>query len=285
MNFVQRGLRKSLILQTAHPLLTLFIALTLTGLSIFYTITNLGFQTSEIQLISPKHRLIQLSEQLDQFEDLDSFVVAIENKETSRSLKFLHGLAFQLERDRENYTQVFYRIDPNLFRPWALLYLEKKDLLTLCDNLQEHRPFIENLSQSPTLTNFFRQINEEMASRMVGELFTGFLDEKKSDVEKEPLDLDFLIQTLREMKDWLDGDTSFHSSWETFFTKNSWEQASEEGYFWTGNKRYLLLFVTPRKVESSFTGSYNSRKPSGRRLHRGEPIFPISRWASLGKGL
>ena len=284
MNFVQRGLRKSLILQTAHPFLTLFIALTLAGLSIFYTVTNLGFQTSEIQLISPKHRLIQLSEQLDQFEEFDSFVVAIENKEPSRSLKFLHGLASQLERDRENYIQVFYRIDPNLFRPWVLLYLEKKDLLTLCDNLQEHRPFIENLSQSPTLTNFFRQINEEMASRMVGELFTGFLDEKKSDVKKEPLDLDFLIQTLREMKDWLDGDTSFHSSWETFFSKNSWEQASEEGYFWTGNKRYLLLFVTPRKVESSFTGSYNSLKALRQAIAQRRTDFPDIQVGVTGQG-
>jgi hopanoid biosynthesis associated RND transporter like protein HpnN len=260
MNWVQRGLQKILMVETAIPFLTLFVALAVSGLSIFYTVGHLGFLTSQMQLISPKHRLMQLSEAIDQFEDFDTFVVAIENKDTSRSLKFLHALASPLERDRENYVQVFYRIDPNLFRPWALLYLEKKDLHTLCDNIQEHRSFIQNLSQSPSLPNFFRGINEEMATRMVGELFTGFLDERERGPQKEPLDLEFLIQTFRGMKDWLDGDTSFHSSWESFFTKKSWNRASEEGYFWTENKRYLLLFVTPRKAGESFAQSYNSLK-------------------------
>jgi predicted RND superfamily exporter protein len=273
MNLVQRGLRRILVVETAIPFLTLFVALAVGGLSILYTVRNLEFQTSQKQLISPEHRLVQLSEAIDQFEDFDTFVVAIENKETSRSLKFLYALASQLERDPENYIQVFYRIDPNLFRPWALLYLGKKDLHTLCENIQEHRPFIENLSQSPSLTNFFRLVNEEMASRMVGELFTGFLDKKEPGSKKEPFDLGFLIQTFREMKDWLDGDTLFHSSWESFFTKKSWD-TSEEGYFWTENRRYLLLFVTPKKVSKSFAKSYHSLKALREVIAQKQADFP-----------
>jgi hopanoid biosynthesis associated RND transporter like protein HpnN len=273
MNLVQRGLRRILMVETAFPFLTLFLALAVSGLSIFYTVRNLEFQTSQKQLISPKHRLLQLSEVIDQFENLDTFVVAIENKETSRSLKFLEVLASRLEGDRANYVQVFYRIDPKLLRPWALLYLGKKDLLTLCDNIQEHRHFIQNLAQSPSLVNFFRQINQEMASRMVGELFTGFLEEKGSTGDKEPLDLTFLIQTLQEMKDWLDGDTSFSSSWESLLTKKSWN-ANEEGYFWTENKRDLLLFVTPKKVGKSFAKSYNSLKALREAIAREQKDFP-----------
>jgi hopanoid biosynthesis associated RND transporter like protein HpnN len=273
MNFIQRGLRKVLVLETAHPRITLFVALVLVALSILYTVRGLGFLTSQKQLISPKHRLLQLSEAMDRFENLDTFVVAIENKETSRSLKFLEALASRLEGDRANYVQVFYRIDPELLRPWALLYLGKKDLRTLCDNIQEHRHFIQNLAQSPSLVNFFRQINQEMASRMVGELFTGFLEEKESTGSKEPLDLTFLIQTLQEMKDWLDGDTSFSSPWESFLTKKSWN-ANEEGYFWTENKRELLLFVTPRKVGKSFAKSYNSLKALREAIVREQKDFP-----------
>ena len=252
MNLVQRVLQKILITQTSYSLLTLFVAGILAALSIFYTVTHLGFLTSQKELISPSHRLMKLSEQMDQFENLDTFVVAIENHDASRSLKFLHALVQGLEADREHYCQIFFRMDPKLFRSWALLYLEREDLLTLRRNIQEHRSLIENLAQSPSLTNFFRQINQEMTSTMVEELFTGFLEEK-SGSKSEPVNLDFLIRVLREMKEWLDGGTSLVSPWKSFFTKQSWEDTSEEGYFWTEKKHYLLLFVTPRKIGSSFT--------------------------------
>ncbi|MGB7572389.1 MAG: MMPL family transporter [Thermodesulfobacteriota bacterium] len=258
MNWVQKGLRKVLIVVTSRPLLTLCVALALAVLSIFYTVTNLGFLTSQKQLISPSHRLMKLSEQMDQFEDLDTFVVAIENQNPSRSLKFLHALAPRLEADRDHYHQIFFRVEPKLFKRWALLYLEKKDLLTLRDSLHEYRDLIQKIVQSPTLTDLFRQINQEMTSRMVGELFTGFLEEKSPEDGKEPLNLDFLIGVLREMKEWLDGDASLVSPWESFLTKQSWALTAEEGYFWTGNRHYLLLFVTPRKMGSSFTTGQES---------------------------
>lgn len=258
MNWVQKGLRKVLIVVTARPLLTLCVALALAVLSIFYTVTNLGFLTSQKELISPSQRLMKLSEQMDQFEDLGGFVVAIENQNPSRSLKFLHTLVPRLEADREHYHQIFFRVEPKLFKRWALLYLEKKDLLTLRDSLHEYRGFIQNIVQSPTLTDLFRQINQEMTSKMVGELFTGFLEEKSTEDGKEPLNLDFLIRVLREMKEWLDGDASLVSPWESFLTKQSWGMTSGEGYFWTENKRYLLLFVTPRKMGNRFTEGQES---------------------------
>jgi hopanoid biosynthesis associated RND transporter like protein HpnN len=258
MNWVQKILQKVLIVVTARPLLTLCVALALAVLSIFYTVTNLGFLTSQKELISPSHQLMKLSEQMDQFEDLGGFVVAVENQNPSRSLKFLHALAPRLEADREHYHQIFFRVEPKLFKRWALLYLEKKDLLTLRDSLHEYRGLIQNIVQSPTLTDLFRQINQEMTSRMVGELFTGFLEEKSTEDRKEPLNLDFLIRVLREMTEWLDGDASLVSPWESFLTKQSWGVTSEEGYFWTENRRYLLLFVTPRKMGNRFTQGQES---------------------------
>jgi len=274
MNLVQQGLRKGLILQTKHPLHILLVALALTTLSIFYTVRNLGFQTSQKQLISPKHRLMQLSDRLDQFEDFDTFVVAIESRDPSRSLEFLHALLPLLEKDRGNYLEVFYRMDPKHFKPWALLYLKKKDLLDLGDNLQEHQTFIRSLVESPTLTNFFRQINDEMASKMVGELFTGFLDEKSSKGDEKPMDLDFLIRTLREMEEWLKGGNSFASPWGSLLTKKSWDKESEEGYFWTEKKHYLLLFVTPAKKEGGFSKASHSLTALRKAVAETQATFP-----------
>ena len=72
-------LRKILVVQTTFPLLTLLTALGLAAFSVLYTVRNLEFQTSQKDLISPKERLIQFAEQVDQFDQLDSFVVAVES--------------------------------------------------------------------------------------------------------------------------------------------------------------------------------------------------------------
>ncbi len=249
-------LGKILIAQTTRPRLVFSFALLLAAASVWYTVENLGFQTSQKDLISPKERLIQLADQVNQFEQLDSFIVVIESRDPGRSLSFLRALAPRLKEDKENYREVFYRVDPEQFRRWALLYLDAKDLRALRDNLKEHRQFIKEISKTPTLNNFFEQINQEMASKMVGELFTGFLTEASPKGAQEPLDLDFLIQTLKGMKGFLDGATNYVSPWDSLFTRTVQDE-SEEGHFWTKGKKYLLLFVTPTKKDD-FAGSQHS---------------------------
>jgi uncharacterized protein len=252
MNIVQRLLIKILNAQILHPRLFLVVAMALCGLSILYTVMNLQFWTSQRALISQENRLVQLAEQADQFSDFDTFVVAIENKDRRRSLEFIRALAPRLEADHQHFVEVFWRIDPEQFKPWALLYLKENDILSLYDNLREHDTFIRNFVQSPGLTTFFDQLNNEMAERMVGELFTGFLDSEKPQ-DRRPMDLQFLISVLHEMKDRLHGQTSFTSPWGSFFANGRADDESEEGYFWTENKQYLLLFVTPGQAAGGFS--------------------------------
>ena len=266
-------LKKFLNIQTAFPLLTFLVALALAALSILYTVRNLEFRTSQKDLISPKERLIQLAEQVNQFEKLDSFIVVMESRDPRRSLKFLQTLVPRLEADKGNYREIFYRVDPERFKPWALLYLDRKDLNTLADNLKEHRRFLEEMAKSPTLINFFEQINQEMASKMVGELFTGFLDKASPESSKEPLDLDFLIRALREMKGSLDGDEHFTSPWGSLLTKESFGNDPEEGYFWTKNKHYLLLFVTPTTT-LDFAGTRHSLAALRKTIAQLQANFP-----------
>lgn len=273
INPVHWLLRKILFVQTAFPLLTFLVALVLAVLSILYTVRNLEFQTSQKDLISPKERLIQLAEQVNQFEQLDSFVVVMESQDTRHSLQFLQSLVARLESDKKNYLEIFYRVDPRRFKPWALLYLDQKDLDSLGEKLQEHRDFFEGLKNSPTLNNFFEQINQEMASRMVGGLFTGFLDQPSPGASKEPFDLDFLIRVLKEMKKSLDGDGHFASPWGSLLLKGSLEDDSEEGYFWTKDKRYLILFVTPTKKDD-FAGSLHSLTALRKTIAQVQATFP-----------
>ncbi len=273
INPVHWLLEKILFVQTAFPLLIFLVALALAALSILFTVRNLQFQTTQKDLISPKERLVQLKAQVDQFELLDSFVVVIESQAPHRSLKFLKSLVPHLEDDKKNYLEIFYRVDPKRFNPWALLYLDRKDLLAFAENLREHREFFEKLRKSPTLNNFFEQINQEMASKMVGELFTGFLNQPPAGASTEPFNLDLLIRVLREMKRSLDGDNHFNSPWGSLLIAKSFGDDSEEGYFWTKNKRYLVLFITPTKSHD-FAGSRQSLTAMRKTIAKVQPQFP-----------
>ncbi len=251
MNILQRLLKKILGAQISYPWLFLFGAAALTALSIIYTVMNLQFWTSQRDLISQDNRLMQLADRADQFSDYDTFVVAIQNDDTQRSLQFIRALGPRLRADY-HFSEVFWRIDPVQFKPWALLYLTEKDLLTLSENLKEHESFIRNFSRAPGLLTFFDQLNNEMAQRMVGQLFTGYL-ERDTAQNDNPLDLQFLINVLVQMKARLQGQTSFVSPWGSFFAGSGAFDESEEGYFWTENKKYLLLFVTPGEAGKGFS--------------------------------
>lgn len=256
MNPVQLILKKLLTLVTWRPALTVTLVFALAALSSVYTTRHLGFETSQRDLISPENRLIQLAATIDQFDDKDNFIVAVENTDTARSLAFLHALVPRLQKDKEHIAEVFYRIDPKALRQWALLYLERKDLTTLRANLEEHRDFIRRLAAAPGLTEFFHLINDEIAAAMVGELFTGFLHDEPQKDQAEPFDLSFLLHSLASMDAFLQGKP-FHSPWGYLFSDGSWDE-QKEGYFWTENKHFLLIFVTPVEEGEGFNNSQAS---------------------------
>ena len=242
---IRRLLHKILILQVSHPLATLICASALAVLSVVFTLLYLGFESSQSALVAEDNRFMRLLQQSERFSDLDAFVIAIENTDTSRTLRFVRKLLPALESDREHYEQVFARIPPARFRPWALLYLNERELTELGASVRAHGDFLKSIVESPGLVTFFRQINSQMATAMVGELFTGFLGEKTNEGEDLQMDVGFLVQFLRQMKASAEGAPSYSSPWRSFFVKDGWREEAEEGYFWTEDRRYLLVFVRP----------------------------------------
>ena len=109
----------------------------------------------------------------DRFSNLEGFVVAVENHDARRTVEFARELATRLQADHEHYKQVFARVDPASLRRWALLYLDEKELMGLRENLREHSAFIQALAKSPGLPVLFEEINNEMATGMVGQAFHG----------------------------------------------------------------------------------------------------------------
>ncbi|HIJ76257.1 MAG TPA: MMPL family transporter, partial [Deltaproteobacteria bacterium] len=110
---------------------------------------------------------------------------------------------------------------------------------------------VHKMAVNPDLLNFFKLVNQDMASRMVGEFFTGFLDEKVTPEdpgkETKPLDLEFLIKVLDGCSGYLSGTQKYVSPWSSFFKSGAWD-LEKEGYLWEGKKKLLIAEVMPSQV-------------------------------------
>ncbi len=237
--------------QSSHARLVVLAALILASVSIAFTVGNLKFETRQRALLSQEDRLVQLLERVDRYSDLDGFVIAVENRDTRRTIDFVKYVAPKIEADRQHFADVFVRIDPAAFRPWALLYLDEKELFDLRDALGEHRDIIRTMARSPGVVAFFEALNNEMASRMVEALFTGFLDEDRG--EGAPMDLRFLIELLKQIKGELHGSGASASTWGGFFSKEGFDEETA-GYSWTEGNKYLLVLVTPAPTKKELVG-------------------------------
>jgi hypothetical protein len=219
------------------------IALTmiLGALAAYYSYQNLSMKTSRDELISTDQHLIRLSREVDrQFGVLDNLVVVVENTDLSRSIQFAEALAGELRQYPHNFRDIFYRVDPEKFKKWALLYLEQKELVKLKENLWEHRRELEALAADPRLGRFFLVVNEEITRTMIGELFTGFL---RPEEETKIPNLDLLQSTLQQLEFHLTGKDSYTSPLKSIFLGEITE-FGQEGYFLTENDQYLLFLVT-----------------------------------------
>lgn len=247
-----------------RPRIVLALALLSALLAFVYSSRHMGVQTDQLELISPDHPLIELSDRVDIFKsDGNALIVVIEAPTPDRALSFLRALVPRIEADTEHFASVFYRVDPDLFKDWALLYLDRDDLLELRDTLREYSEMLHELARHPSVPAFLALVNEEMTRRMVGELFTGFLDEGKSPNEsrngREGMNLEFLIHALQGLANYLTGTPSYISPWSSFFTRGQLD-LEYEGYFWEGQKRFLIVSVIPKKKKGTLTRAEDALK-------------------------
>ncbi len=228
----------------------IFLALVLAGASVYYTLTHLTVSTSRKDLISSNKSLIQRSDRIDQaFGGRDGLVVVVENVKRSQSVRFADALAVELRRYPEQFPGLFYRLNPNNFKPWALLYPEVADLQKLKSNLSSQKKLLTGLAADARLVTFYDLVNNQIAQAMIGQVFTGFLEEEK---KEELPDVTLLNATLRQLELSLQGDHPYASPFQAFFPGGI-SDLSEEGYFFTDNDRFLMILVTPRP------GSYTTK--------------------------
>ncbi len=236
-----------------RPYLILGLASALCAACVVYTVSNLDFQTAQLDLISPKDPLIRLTEQVRPFQAKDTFTGVIQARTPHRAVAFLEALGQRIQEDPRHFKDAFFRVDPESLRPWALFYLEKQELQRIKERMDRYPTLIHGLAHRPDLTGFLESVNAEMASRMVQAMFTDFLKlpEGEKSESSGPMDLGFLVQTLTGILSYMDGRPEYVSPWATFLEGDVWDRELE-GYFWAAEKRFLLFFVTPRREKETF---------------------------------
>ena len=83
----------------------------------------------------------------------------------------------------------------------------------------------------------------------------------------------------------LGGKALFTSPWRSLFAEGPFADESEQGYFWTGDKRYLLIFVTPGETpDGGFSKGQASLVQLRKTIDRAKGAFPDIAVGVTGKG-
>src|SRR4030095_7050071 len=150
-----RSLARLVRFSTARPRLTVVLCLLLTLVSVIYTSRHLTFQTSSVELLPPHLIYVQKFKQhLRDFGELNDIVVVVEAPDLGRAQSYADRLGPQVKTLR-GAGRVAYRIDPDLFKGQALLYLSSERLTSLRDAVVSHREFISQYAARPTLSRVF----------------------------------------------------------------------------------------------------------------------------------
>ncbi|HEY9073402.1 MAG TPA: MMPL family transporter, partial [Desulfobaccales bacterium] len=260
----------------AWPIIALSVLAAVAG--VYYTWAHLKIDTSRNALVASSKHLIKLSQKMDRaFGGRDGLVVVVENGHPRRTIEFAEALAAELRHYPDRFSDLFYRLNPETFKSWAMLYPERQDLLKIKSNLVDQRRLLARLAAEPRLATFYQGVNEQITKAMIGRLFTGFLDDKQ---EAEALpDVTLLNSTLKQLLLNLEVGKPYVSPFTAFFPQEL-EDLSQEGYFFTENDKFLLFLVTPQP--NGYTTRIQDVALLRQVVHRVEAQFPGTRAGVTG---
>ncbi|NLI80504.1 MAG: MMPL family transporter [Deltaproteobacteria bacterium] len=285
---IERMLKTWLSWVMRWPRTAITLCVALAAVSIWLTVERLGIKTDQLSLIKKNHPLIALTERLEpfNFDGESAFVVVVQAPSPPRAVAFAKALEKRILETPETFQKVFYRIDPERFKKWALLYLDKEDILKIRETLQGNAALIQAFVADPDLTAFLQLMNREMASRMIGELFTGFLDQEAAEnggeTNDRPMDLGVLIETLEGLSSHLKGSREYRSPWSSFFQGSSVDPELK-GYFWEADRELLIMSVIPVKKKNGFAFESNCLECLRKKIQESQAEFPDVRVGVTGQ--
>jgi hopanoid biosynthesis associated RND transporter like protein HpnN len=261
-----------------RPAITVGLALALAAGSIWYSVSALFLNTSELALLPPNAAYIQRSVQYDrEFREVDALVIAVEAPSVAEGKAYAGRLAQELRARRVPLRRVTYRADPGLLDGHALLYLSTEQLIDLRGKLFDHEAFVQSFAARPTLDAFIQGVAGEIAA----EFASRFLDLGLDDARSGP-DLRFVSDLVSQLSSRLANPAPYRSLWDSAISLGRGDEASE-GYFLSEDERLLFVLAEPRSEAGSFTD--NARAIEGTRgaIAALRPEYPRVRVGVTGR--
>jgi len=145
-----------------HPRLFLFPQILLFGLSIYYTVSKLEFDTSRNNLVGANKTYHQnFLKFKKEFPTQDDLVVVVESEDPEKNRQFVERLGVRMERETNVFHDIFYKGDLKMLGSKALLFVPEQDLLELRKTLGDYRPFIEQFTRATNLVSLFDLVNKQ----------------------------------------------------------------------------------------------------------------------------
>ncbi|MDW8307947.1 MAG: MMPL family transporter, partial [Verrucomicrobiales bacterium] len=160
-----------------HPRWFVGPQLGLFALSVFYTATELQFDTSRNNLVGADKKYHQNFLRFKrEFPTQDDLVVVVESEDPEKNRQFIERLGAKIETARIRlpapdgsgasietnlFNHIFYKGDLKLLGSKALLFVSEPELAALRDQLRDYRPFLDEFAQTTNLVSLFEMINRQ----------------------------------------------------------------------------------------------------------------------------
>ncbi len=147
----------------AFPVATIALALGLAGAACYLTATQLGYQTSRLDLLNPKSNYNRLwLEYIKEFGDEDDAVVVVEGQGREQVVPVLEELSRALAQEERLFHAVLHEVDLGKIRSKGLHYLSPDELLGIDHFLNELGPILKGDWSPLSLGNMAGGLAQQM---------------------------------------------------------------------------------------------------------------------------
>ena len=164
-NIAAKGLGALARLVLRYPRLFVYSQVVLFCICVFYTVTNLKFNTRRDNLVGANKKYHQnFLKFKKEFPAQDDLVVVVESDNPEKNRQYVERLGAKLEAEPNLFKDVLYKGDLKMLGSKALLFVPEQNLSELKKTLEVYRPFISQFTQATNLVSLFRMINARFRS-------------------------------------------------------------------------------------------------------------------------
>lgn len=250
---VASALRAVTHLAANFPLSVLLLIALLCGLCSVYASNNLGFKTKRADLINPQtayhQRWLAFTKDFGEMADM---VVVVEGPNADAIKQTLDDLGAQLEKERENFADVLFKVDTSHLQHKGLQYLAPEQLESLLTRLEDFGPVLRGKWNLLNLNRVYQGLRFQLQQ-----------SEKATDVDAtEAVQVQMrLAKTFTQsLIEFAGPDRKYSSPWDGLFQLDAGQLQSGPQVTYNLNKKGTLgfLLAKPTTEDAGFEGAKRS---------------------------